>query len=325
VVESLNLKSFLSRLPEFLPPGRPVVYFDYAVYSNVGDLLIHKATEAFFSANGNRVIDAFSLQNYGKALKRRFAKDAILVFQGGGNLGDLFPRHDRLRLDVLNAFPSHAAVVLPQTAYYSDHAQASAILSAYADHPRLEILLRDTRSLDLVTPHLPGRAHLMPDMAHVLQNDAFVHAAWRNVVPRGDLDFMREPWTPDAGAGRPTRVGERDIRVWNWPEYLLAEEWRWIEAAKKRHRRDARRWHTRGPLRYWRPRRDRILTRALAYFAAYECIHTNRLHGSLIGLLCNRRVVMYDTAYGKLAGYYHTWLADDNAVTFGGALDRATV
>ncbi|WP_348760962.1 polysaccharide pyruvyl transferase family protein [uncultured Salinisphaera sp.] len=319
------MKSFLSRLPEFLPPGRPVVYFDYAVYSNVGDLLIHKATEAFFSANGNRVIDAFSLQNYGKALKRRFAKDAILVFQGGGNLGDLFPRHDRLRLDVLNAFPSHAAVVLPQTAYYSDHAQASAILSAYADHPRLEILLRDTRSLDLVTPHLPGRAHLMPDMAHVLQNDAFVHAAWRNVVPRGDLDFMREPWTPDAGAGRPTRVGERDIRVWNWPEYLLAEEWRWIEAAKKRHRRDARRWHTRGPLRYWRPRRDRILTRALAYFAAYECIHTNRLHGSLIGLLCNRRVVMYDTAYGKLAGYYHTWLADDNAVTFGGALDRATV
>lgn len=305
-----------------IPAGRPVVYFDYAVYGNVGDLLIHKASDVFLAANDNRIIDAFDLQNHGQALRRVFPRDAVLVFQGGGNMGDLFPRHDRLRLDILAAFPNHRAVIMPQTAYYRDATIRRAALAGYAAHPDLHVMLRDQRSVSDLGPALPGPVTLMPDMAHRLAGDAFIERACAGILPeRARLDFMREPWQGDPEQAQSLDVA--GIEVWNWPEYLNPKELRWIRRSRRMHRHDARRWHTAWPRRIWRRRRDRILERALAFFAGHHSIHTNRLHGSLMGLLCDREVVMYDTSYGKLSHYYQTWLHDDVRVRFGGALSGA--
>ncbi|MGB7756991.1 MAG: polysaccharide pyruvyl transferase family protein [Salinisphaera sp.] len=319
------LATQLDRLKQIIPAGRPVVYFDYAVYGNVGDLLIHKASDHFFQLNRNRILDAYNLQNYAKALNKRLPREAIIVFQGGGNLGDLYPRHDRLRFDVLRAFPDHRAVILPQTAYYENKRSARDTVQAYCGFENLTVCLRDRRSLDLFLEAGAERIELLPDMAHVLDGSAFVAAACNGArpVPHGDLNFMRQPWRIEDAQDEVCPFDLPTIEVWNWPEYLTEREKRRIRFARKLHRWDGKRVHSSLPWRLWRRSRDLILSRAVHFFAGHERIHTNRLHGGIFGLLCDRDIVFYDTGYGKLAGYYETWLSDDQRADFAGAVRRA--
>lgn len=320
------LATQLNRLQHIIPAGRPVVYFDYAVYGNVGDLLIHKASDHFFEHNRNRVLDAYNLQNYHKALSKRLPQDALIVFQGGGNLGDLYPRHDRLRLDVLRAFPDHQAAILPQTAYCEDQRSAHDTVQDYRRFDNLTICLRDRRSHDMFTNSGSKQAELLPDMAHVLDGSAFVTDACNGVspLPGSELHFMRQPWRPEKDTSGTTCPFDVDaIEVWNWPEYLSEREKSRIKFARKLHRWDGKRVHSRLPWRVWQRSRDAILTRALHFFAGHERIHTNRLHGGIFGLLCDRDVVFYDTGYGKLAGYYETWLDNERRATFAGAAQSA--
>lgn len=314
----------LELLRKIIPPGRPVVYLDYAVYSNVGDLLIHKASDYFFAINGNRVIDAYNLQNYTQALEKEFPADAIIVFQGGGNLGDLYPRHDRLRLDVLSAFPKHRAVVLPQTAYYEQTGSAEKITRDYGQFDRLTICLRDRRSFDLFEAAHTSSIELVPDMAHLLGESAFVAQAIEPKRNTSDeaLYFMRQPWRIEEIDWAKTPFDATDITVWNWPEYLNAHEQRRIKFARKLHRWDGKRVHSRVPWWAWQRSRDAILNRALRFFAGQKYVHTNRLHGGLFGLLCGCEIVFYDTGYGKLTGYYETWLNDEPKASFAGAVAR---
>lgn len=317
----------LEKLKTHIPTGRPVVYFDYAVYGNVGDMLIHKATEYFFELNDNRVLDAFNLQNYERGLDKSFPLNTVVVFQGGGNFGDLFPRHDQLRLAVLERFRQHQAVVLPQTVYFENDQSCRDTMAAYNAHDRLTLCLRDTRSYDAISGRARVRTDLLPDMAHMLAGSDWVKSACADAANAdpGELYFMREPWRIEETDGADNRFDVRAIDVWNWPQYLTEREKQQIALARRLHRWDRKYFHSRLPLGFWRTRRDAILERALAFFAAHETIHTNRLHGGLFGLLCNKPVVLYDTGYGKLKGYYSTWFTDEPRVRFAGAVQRRAV
>ncbi|SPU06146.1 polysaccharide pyruvyl transferase YvfF [Bacillus licheniformis] len=75
-----SLKHKLAEILDVIPRHSSVVYLDYPLYGNVGDLLIMKGTEAFFEAYGIKMRERWNAENFIPG--RRIPKDAIIVCQG---------------------------------------------------------------------------------------------------------------------------------------------------------------------------------------------------------------------------------------------------
>jgi pyruvyl transferase EpsO len=81
---------------------RNIIYLDYPVHLNVGDLLIYKGTMAFFKENGYKLILAQSVNNFNiKAIKKILETESCsIVLHGGGNFGGLYEIHQKLQMKV---------------------------------------------------------------------------------------------------------------------------------------------------------------------------------------------------------------------------------
>ena len=95
-------------------------------------------------ANGIDVIASFSAYNYSarkiNSLRQKYGDSFSLVFHGGGNFGDLYGKHQQLRLAALRDFPGMDILWFPQTVYYDDKThmkrELEAILSNYTRSDR---------------------------------------------------------------------------------------------------------------------------------------------------------------------------------------------
>lgn len=116
-----GLKNELRQILNVIPPGSNIYYIDIPVHSNGGDLLILKGTEAFFKDYGIHVRARYSVLDFPDSLL--IPKDHIIVLHGGGNFGDLYPQHQRLREKLVSEYPHHRIVMLPQTIFYKQETE----------------------------------------------------------------------------------------------------------------------------------------------------------------------------------------------------------
>src|SRR3546814_13507189 len=63
----LSLKARLQALRELVPLDRPVVYLDYPVHLNIGDLLINLGTEEWFGSAGYEIECRASVFDFGRS------------------------------------------------------------------------------------------------------------------------------------------------------------------------------------------------------------------------------------------------------------------
>lgn len=312
-----DLKAKLSGIAERIDRSCPVVYLDYPVHDNVGDLLIHQGADAFLDAHGYRVLGRFSFQDLcrvegpgapGVSLKPsvgdldRLAADrsATLVLHGGGNLGDIWPTFQRFRELVIERYPDNRIVILPQSIHFGSAEARGRSAAIFAGHRRLFTFVRDVESLGFVTRDCSGEGAIMPDMAHQL---------W------GTFDI--------AGTGSGTLVQRRRDKEsrtgaaedgFDWVDILGPLDPYMLRALRK--------WQTiDNPLRHvmpnhalWRPYRDRIVRKAVERFAAHDTIDTDRLHGMILGALLGKHVRYGDGTYGKLHRYAQSWLARSDRI-----------
>jgi pyruvyl transferase EpsO len=320
VTDYAGVATHLAGLNELLPPRARIIYFDHAVYGNVGDLLNSQATEAFLRDHGHRILARFCKQDYSIALDARFAEDAVFVFQGGGNFGDIFPEIHTMRRRVLDAHPERRAVIFPQTVFFTDRTTLLADAAATAAYPNLTICARDAGSRAVLEAHYRNRVALFPDLVHWLHG----HFGEAHPTPGHVLYFMRQ----DQAA---YRVDEAEpipddlpaAQMLDWPQHLTAAERAMIGRADTAYRRAANVHRQKGdPVAWLRQRlrrryddaiwfrnRDRITRRAADLFLGSERVVTNRLHGLILAMICNRPVTIRETGYGKLSAYYETWLS----------------
>jgi len=302
------IQETLIKMRKIVPKGCDVVFFDYAVFRNVGDLLITKGIEAFFEINGNRVLDCFCMQNHEAALGRTFPADAVFVFQGGGNFGDLFPVHTQIRIKILLAHPDQRAVILPQTLYYQDKANLAADAQALSTLENLTICMRDRISFEVAKTWFSNDLYLLPDTAHFLQ-DSFGIADPGNST----LNFLRVDQGSCSVTGLDALPDDRSSLV-DWPNFLTPFEVAGIRRFQQIHMLDSRYGHTRLPYVLWKPFRNKLLNRASKLFLNSGEIVTNRLHGLIFSIICRRQTTIIETGYGKVSAYYDTWLEEFDTV-----------
>lgn len=80
----ISLKQKLSGLLDVIPKQSEIIYADYPLYGNVGDLFIMKGTEAFFKEHGIRVRKRWNPDNFpiGRKLALKIsAISASIIFR----------------------------------------------------------------------------------------------------------------------------------------------------------------------------------------------------------------------------------------------------
>jgi pyruvyl transferase EpsO len=287
-----RLKQALDPLHALIDPARPVVYVDYPFHSNIGDLLIHQGAQAFLAAHGCHTVLDVAVETEA-LLAKGVPQDATIVLHGGGNLGDLYPRHQQLRDRVVAQFPKHRIVLLPQSVHFSDPAAAAACGALWSRHEDLHVCLRDHRSIATLAPCLQRPPLLLPDMAHALFPSA------TDARPgAGTLIFRRQDIEATSG----------DRTAFDWDTLLTGMDHRVIGLLHRAHRAAARGWPVPAAA-LWERFRDRLVRRALAHMGRFAAVDTDRLHGMLAALLIGRPVTARDNSTGKLSAYHAAWLA----------------
>ena len=293
-----GLKQELGRiLAELMPPGAPAVFLDYPVHSNLGDHLIRLATERWLQDSGIRVAGLWNLHNFRYP---PLPAATVILLQGGGNLGDLYPQQP-FRERVVSRYPGHRIVFLPQAVHYRDPARATAAAARLAAHPRLTILLRDRRSLEASQRLFPGcDLRLCPDMAswfHPWEGGAIgrsggAASAGTLYLLRRDRELRSGQEIPDCGPG--WRGDWRDLLGHRyWRLRLLKAAVRALPAGTMAaaSRREA----------------AQAVALCVARFREHDLIVSSRLHGFLRACLLGIPGVLLDNSYGKNHAYYQTW------------------
>lgn len=300
-----ELRSRLLTLGALLPSNRPIVYLDYPLHLNVGDLCLQLGAEQLFSDLGLRVIARASMFNGAPLLRRRFDPSVTIVLHAGGNLGDLWPGHQDFREAVVAAFPGNRIVVLPQSLHFAERQGFEACMARWVRHPDLHLVLRDRPSYERVAEHLGERAYLAPDLAHGLYERApFGERAERS--GKGTMRLVRQDVEalvlPDHAA-----AAERHF---DWAQIYTSADRRAYALLRRLHRLDSRLPVSLPIYPAWRRFAERAVARGSDHLCRFAEVDSDRLHGMLMSLLLHRRVRWRESRTGKTSAYVSTWLSD---------------
>ncbi|MBM3650469.1 MAG: hypothetical protein FJX11_22055 [Alphaproteobacteria bacterium] len=305
-----SLRDRVGTIARLIPQGRPVVYLDYPVHMNIGDLLIEQGAERFLEEAGYNVVDWRSAHDFCDCARAKVPADATIILHGGGNFGDLYDLHQPFRERVIEAFPRHRIVMLPQTIYFQSPERLRRAVEIFSRHDNLTVCVRDYASLEFFRHHFQNPVHLMPDMAHCLWNAAAPPPEAGDA--RRTLLFARTDKESRPMDGLPADTSAPT----DWQDVVAPYEILAFRALRKLHYKHCvfgggRSLHT-----AWRPVRDRLILKGRRLIEGYDVVITNRLHAAILGLLLRREVVMMDNSNGKLSEYYATWFKDLTAARF---------
>lgn len=307
-------RRFAGTVDAVLPPG-DIALVDYPDHSNVGDSAIWLGEMAYLRER-NRLPAYYSAMNdLDDAALARAIGDGPILIHGGGNLGTLWPKHEQLRIHLLNTHRNRPIVQMPQSIHYADPAAAKPLADAIRAHGRFTLLVRDQKSLAFARAHFDCPVHLCPDAALMLGRQRRAAAK----VPVFGL--LRTDHERAAGADAA-------------PAGAMIDDWLIEDPAQLRYLRlslKLSRLVMRDPMAMRALRQRRLaewrLKRGLAMLAQGQVVVTDRLHAHILSLLLDIPHVLLDNSYGKVAGFADQWTAGYaglmRAETRAAAFDRA--
>ena len=308
-----QLRSTLAPLVE---GHRTCALVDFPDHSNVGDSAIWLGAISWLSDAGLQIGYRCDPETYNPGHLERFVPTGPIFINGGGNLGDVWRRHQRLREAVIRDFRHRPIVQLPQTLHFQRPENLTAARQLFDGHPNLTLLVRDRLSFNLVRSEFRARNGLCPDMAF------YIGQLGRVVQPDVDILWLRREDRETAGASGPV------------PSDVLACDWLDDRVPMLRRARNVLQ-----PLAVREPGRRFVLARALA--AAYDqqarqrlragckllsrgrVVITDRLHAHILCLLLGIPHVLLDNSYGKVRRVHETWTAGASGVRWAASPSEA--
>lgn len=294
------------------------IYLDLPYYTNIGDTLIWKGTEDFLSTLDHRCLYRSSIETYHKP---EIDSDTIILFQGGGNFGDIWRRHPQFIIRVLNDFPNNRAIILPQTIFYKDMEILKEDGALFSRYPDLTICCRDKISHQLIIDNFPkNRAIMLPDMAFCIQKEFLKQHTTDSKAEQ--LFFKREDRELSEFDYNPFFT-HNNIKQHEWPSmdhklYLTVklDILIFILRVFKKIGINSRAlcsYIDNFATKVYMPK---LLKIGICFISRYNYIYTTRLHGAILSVLLNRPITFFDNSYGKNSSFYDTWLKDYESIKF---------
>ena len=158
--------------------SKPIIWFvDSPTYGNGGDQAIAYATELFikdnFSEYGFIEFTDMQYPYYMRWMRNKVKKTDIIILQGGGNLGNLYPYFEHVRRRVISNFKDIRTIIMPQSVYFTDDFSGKRALkrtrSIYQKNGNLTVACRERRSYELLRSKMPALDVIScPDMVFYL-------------------------------------------------------------------------------------------------------------------------------------------------------------
>jgi pyruvyl transferase EpsO len=341
-----------------------IFFLDYPDHLNAGDHLIWLSTIMFANLNNRKegIAHASSTISYSASLvdfdERKMSspvienKESMILLQGGGNLGDLWPESQLFREFIINKYPNTAITILPQTIYFKDMKNLERVSRTFNSHPALTIHARDRSSFELAKNYFHKcNVFLTPDMTAILSRvdlpDYAIAPRKNNILflCRQDNELLADFSSDKLGFPDESKIDCKDWSTYSWlwdkrGKLKSLNQWYWripgnvtlVREVWQRGLKDPEKLLSR---LQWTGQIEKELTstgfdtrmkgfrhslsiahESLTFFAGYELVVTNRLHGAICARLLGIPAILLPGAYSKNIDYHKTWLSRDRLCRF---------
>lgn len=150
-------------------------------HGNLGDHAIVYAEYAMLKRFGysENIIEITNndYKNNKEIIKRYVSENDVIIIDGGGNLGTLWPWEDDKISEIIDNYKNNRIIVFPQTCYYDDSTEAKERLNKnnkiYKEAKHLVITLRDRASYEFCRDNFPDvEFKFLPDIVLSLKKDS---------------------------------------------------------------------------------------------------------------------------------------------------------
>lgn len=303
-LDNLNqLKQLHSAIAK-LCQGKKIAYVDIPLHGNVGDHLIYMGTEAFFKQYQLEVTYRAFDNNI---VKKHLRACDVIVCHGGGNLGDIYHRHQALRDRLIEEFGDKMIIVMPQTIQFNKTENLTACIKKWQKHNNLHLFVRDVKSLE-IGKKLSEHCHLMPDMAHslhplvdaseVLDASVIVNQLKILNLRRVDVESKEQSLSIDK-------------QSFDWIDLTTTQDLAVTKLVHAIHNVPLLKQKANS---IWYQHSKSLCFRAIQHFSAHNLVYTDRLHGMILSYLLGRRIKLLDNSYGKNFNYYRQWIVSSELI-----------
>lgn len=260
-------------------------------HTNIGDSAIVVAEMQFLHKCGfpNSAIQDLSFaetRSYYHQIKR-FLKDHLLIWHGGGNMGDQWLEEEYLRRDVLRTFRQNATIIFPQTIHYGTSQQSEKekqiSIPIYGRRKRTTLVAREESSYKIMNELYSGTQVLLtPDIVLSATMESFgVTPQQRNGIllcMRSDIERSMDDETRERVEMCVKETGEPCQYTDMYSDCPITKENR-IECVRKK----------------------------MNQFASAKAVITDRLHGMIFAAITGTPCIVFSNYNHKVRGTYE-WI-----------------
>jgi exopolysaccharide biosynthesis predicted pyruvyltransferase EpsI len=309
-------------LDQLIPSGSAVALIDFPEHANVGDSAIYLGEAAYLKRRGCRVQYISDWQTHDTSTLRRALAEGIILIHGGGNFGDLYPHHQKLRESILRDLPDRRVIQLSQSIHFDRQEAREESRRVVATHPDFHLVVRDHASLEQARRDYDTPVHLCPDMALMLDPTNMPRYPAQHpavVLSRTDDEKI------GVSANAPANTWQAPVFDW-LEESPPRDSWLYLWATTRMN------WPSSKWPQSWLAATQRVaarrmaiqrLERGLRLIHRGQTLVTDRLHAAILGWMTGMPVFYVDNRYRKLGNVLDAWLSGQSEIQRFASLDAA--
>lgn len=289
------------------------VLWDLPYHINIGDTLIWQGALDFLSEKPFKMLDFGSSVT---ASLSNLKNDTIILLNGGGNFGDIYASSQDFRKKISQKYRNNKIIILPQTIYFKDKLNEENDFKILAEHENLYLCVRDQESYDIALRYLEKeKVLLLPDMAFCIKEETLKKGGSTGrklLMKRIDLEAI---------AVDDKYVKEVDKQS-DWPTFekhtIRCLYLRFLmKINQKIFNPDSGKKTILSKYidnYVFNTYRGYLLTTGINFINLFDEIYTTRLHGCILSLLLDKKIILLNNSYGKNKAYYNVWLKDSDNI-----------
>lgn len=285
------------------------VLLDLPNYFNPGDQLIWEGEEELLRTLGKNITYRASCNFFDP----QYVSDETILLHGGGNFGDIYPKHQKFREQIIRRFISNKIIILPQTIHYSGTKEIQRSAAIFSEHKNLVICARDRESYLTLNKHFKkNRLQLLPDSAFALQ----IKQVSRK--KKKSLFLFREDREKNVAIQKNSFYFIKNLDISDWKDSFNMKKILITQIITRMFNKVVlslptfpknKLAHANGVIIY--NSKEKQIEHAKKLFSQYDLVITTRLHGHVLACLMGIPNIVIDNSYGKNRSFYNTWMKDN--------------
>lgn len=288
-----NIKRKLELFLTLIKKEKKIILCNTPVHENLGDHAIAMAEKNYIKKYFSdflivEIDEEICMGKIKNIFFKLISKDDIIILQGGGFMGDLWPRHEICMHNIIEKCPDIIKVIFPQTCYLSNNSDEAfnEYKDSYKNSKNVYFFAREKKSFEL------AKGKVFPESNCWMFPDIVLSLNYCNEIKRdGILACIRE----DKESILSTKQKEMIFNC--------------IDKFNKKTFKTSTLFNRKIDTK----EREILIEEKLKEFSSAELVITDRLHGMIFAAITGTPCLVLDNLSGKVSGVYN-WIKELNYI-----------